>query len=152
MSVDMNALIRLIAQRRGGAAEPPARGEIPTARPLTDDAPAYPSEGGYRNPDIDVLPAPAREYPEEYPPNDGTEDPLTRYGPDEFMPMRPNPVDPYSGGPGGYDNYDENAYARWVQEVEARGNEVRETSIGTFEVAAGTNNIVSRPPSPYPLI
>jgi hypothetical protein len=48
----------------------------------------------------------------------------------------------------GYRNYDPKAYARWEQEVEARGNEVRETAVGCFEVDSG-GNIVSRAPSGY---
>ena len=34
--------------------------------------------------------------------------------------------------------------------VEARGNEVRETAVGCFEVDSG-NNIISKAPSGYPL-
>ena len=52
---------------------------------------------------------------------------------------------------GQYKNEDYAAIDRWVQEVQARGNEIRKTAVGTFEVEAGTNNIVSQMPSPYPV-
>jgi hypothetical protein len=50
----------------------------------------------------------------------------------------------------GYQNYDPSAYAAWEQAVEERGNEVRETAVGCFEVDSG-GRIVSRSPSAYPL-
>ncbi len=53
------------------------------------------------------------------------------------------------GGPG-YQNYDYSIIDRWVQEVQARGNEVRKTAVGTFEVDSG-GRIVSQMPSPYPV-
>lgn len=45
-------------------------------------------------------------------------------------------------------NEDYTVIDRWVQEAQARGNEVRRTGVGTFEVDSG-GNIVSRMPSPY---
>lgn len=73
---------------------------------------------------------------------------------DEGAPVyaRPRAIPPQeTEAQGRYKNYDPNAYAQWEQEVEARGNEVRETAVGCFEVEAGTNNILSRAPSPYPV-
>lgn len=54
-----------------------------------------------------------------------------------------------AAGGGAYQNEDMDLIDRWVQGVQARGNEVRRTAVGTFEVAAGTNSIVSEMPSPY---
>jgi hypothetical protein len=69
------------------------------------------------------------------------------YGNDPRLPEQRRPPD--STDPmGHYQNYDPEAYARWEQEVEARGNEVRETAVGCFEVDSG-GNIVSRAPSGY---
>lgn len=73
---------------------------------------------------------------------------------DEGAPIyaQPRVPPPYPGRSSdmtaGYNNYDPKAYARWEQEVEARGNEVRETAVGAFEVDSG-GNIVSRAPSGY---
>jgi hypothetical protein len=48
----------------------------------------------------------------------------------------------------GYQNEDYAIVDRWVQEVQARGNEVRKTAVGTFEVDPD-GRIVSPMPSPY---
>lgn len=104
-----------------------------------------PKQGeGYSHPGMGFMPLPVEETPSlDYaaPPDNanGYEDP--------DMQMIP----PAHTGPGAgeYQNYDPAAYARWEQEVEARGNEVRETAVGCFEVEAGTNNILSRAPSGY---
>lgn len=101
-----------------------------------------PSRGeGYSHPGMGTLPLPVEETPSlDYaaPPDnaDGYEDPDLRMIP----PARP--------GEGAYQNYDPAAYARWEQEVETRGNEVRETAVGCFEVDSG-GRIVSRAPSGY---
>lgn len=45
----------------------------------------------------------------------------------------------------GYDNVDYAAIDQWVQDVQARGNEIRKTGVGTFEVGEG-NRILSKMP------
>ncbi len=47
-----------------------------------------------------------------------------------------------------YQNEDEAVITRWEREVRARGNEVRVTPVGTFEVDE-RGRIVSEAPSPY---
>lgn len=53
-----------------------------------------------------------------------------------------------SAGAGPYQNEDMAAIDQWVQEAQARGNEIRRTGVGTFEVDPH-GNIVSPMPSPY---
>lgn len=134
--LDMNALIRLMAQPRGESAEPES--------PMAPDRPI--DDAGYRNPDLEYPLGPPVEPVEDYPLDGGG----YRTYPAETSPMKPVPRDVY-GSPGGYDNYDEMALIRWEEEVLRRGNEIRETALGTFEVEKGSNTIVSRPPSAYKL-
>ena len=47
-----------------------------------------------------------------------------------------------------YQNEDDAIVTRWEREVRARGNEVRVTPVGTFEVDAN-GRIVSEAPTPY---
>jgi hypothetical protein len=97
---------------------------------------------GYSDPSMSTMPLPVQEEPSlDYaasPDNaDGYAD--TDMGTLPFL--RP-------GDEAGYQNYDPDAYIRWEREVEERGNEVRETAVGVFEVDSG-GRIVSRPPSGY---
>jgi len=56
---------------------------------------------------------------------------------------------PDTGTPlAGYENEDRSIVDRWVTAVTARGNEIRETSVGTFEVDRD-GRIVSEMPLPY---
>lgn len=110
---------------------------------LRDPLPSLSGGPEYSNPDLRPLPssrdaAPSRDY--AVPPDNagGYSDPG----------LRPMPLAPDANA--GYQNYDPNAYAAWAQGVEERGNEVRETAVGCFEVDAG-GRIVSRAPSPYPV-
>jgi hypothetical protein len=101
---------------------------------MRDPLPSLSGGPEYSNPDL--RPLPASTLPERTP---------------EGAPVYPGAsMEPARQGDGlGYQNYDPNAYAEWARGVEERGNEVRETAVGCFEVAAGTNTIVSRAPSGY---
>lgn len=48
----------------------------------------------------------------------------------------------------GYDNVDYSAIEQWVQDVQARGHEIRKTAAGTFEVADDGVHIASKMPDP----
>ena len=101
-----------------------------------DPLPSLPGGPEYSNPDLGAMPMSpdmaVQRTPEGAPIYHGS----------EVGPLRPGQVE-------GYQNYDYDIIDRWVREVQARGNEIRKTAAGTFEVEAGTNNIVSQMPSPY---
>jgi hypothetical protein len=106
-----------------------------------DDVPEY-DNGGYTEPNIGYLPDTPRNGDGQYPPDDGGG---IRFRPDEWgAPMNPGPM----ASP--YDNIDHAKIAAWEDAARARGNEVRYTVSGTFEVDAD-GRIVSTMPSPYRL-
>lgn len=95
------------------------------------------TEAGYTTGDdgvYPVLPAPWRP--------SRTAEGATEYQ-DAWMIPSADPDDPS----GHYDNVDYDAVDRWAQEVQAHGNEVRTTAVGTFEVDSG-GRIVSQMPDP----
>lgn len=105
-----------------------------------DDPPALVEQAAPYNPDRDQ---PTPKYP-VLPASDAP----TRT--DEGSYQHPGLRTPPSAGPMAplYQNDDQRAITEWERGVRARGNEVRVTGVGTFEVDKG-GRIVSTAPMPY---
>lgn len=101
----------------------------------TGNAPASATGEGYSSPDLSTLPGSAPP-PSEYPSDGGGySDPSLDMS--LSLPM---------AGP--YDNIDHARISDWERGVRERGNEVRVTGVGTFEVDSG-GRIVAPMPSFY---
>jgi hypothetical protein len=105
----------------------PKTGEWVVIDPMTQSTTGQESDPALRDPPP-MPPSPSGE--------EGYNDPALR-----AIPLSPP-------GARAYQNEDYTIIDRWVQEVQARGNEVRKTAAGTFEVDSG-GRIVSPMPSPY---
>lgn len=138
MPTNMNALIRQLAAERPSAAPPLSDNQGTTGQEIDLPPPVYDNANGYVPPNTALpryVPLPIEEYPYDGVPR-----------PHEQGPA-PKGVSPMADA----DDLYMQTIGRWQREVYERGNEIRYTSAGVFEVSPDGTQILSTMPTGVPM-
>lgn len=134
--IDPNVPDPMTQSTTGQELDPSLRDPLPPEGPYEGGFGPSGAERGYTTGDAGVYPVMS---PQMVPGRTGEGAPI--YGGSQASP----PELPVSRS-AGYDNVDYAVVDQWVQDVQARGNEIRKTGVGTFEVGEG-NRILSKMPT-----